>query len=244
MGLVVSLPMLIPLWVSWRKSKRRSVSHKTTDNNPKPATAAPQPKPKAEPAEMLEQTLESNRQSVRAAIQQRSGKRPSSYLVPRPVATTGNLRFIYEDSQGNISTREVSNWREKGIYLEGYCHQAHDVRTFRRDRIVEFLEGEDLLYTTERRASQRSDAPDSVRDGDPEITFSGFDAKTRDELEKTAKAHGFIVRKSVTKNLDYFVAGPRRSGSKLEEAEDKPGCSVTDKEGFLWLVTTGEVKVQ
>lgn len=167
---------------------------------------------------------------------------------PLPNITTslphemGNLRFTYCDAEGKESTREITNFKLNNGRVRGFCLDSQAIRTFRLDRVVSFIEGEAALYATEARPTQRPEAPDAVRSGDPEITFSGFDAKTRSELEKTAQAHGFMVRKSVTKNLDYFVAGPRRSSSKLMEAEDKPGCSVVDKEGFLWLMATGEVK--
>lgn len=235
MGLVVSLPMLIPLWMSWRKSKRRSVSHKTTDNSPKLATAAPQLKPKTEPAETLEQTLESNRQSARAEIQQRSGKRPSSYLAPRLVSTTGNLRFIYEDSQGNISTREVSNWREDSGYLKGYCHKAGEIRTFRLDRIVEFLDGKDLLSPAAPTPLYRKQKEDAI-----EILFTGFTKARRAQLEETANKFGMRVCKTVTVGLSFICAGPTAGSTKLRNAHAK-GVPVLDESGFLKLLETGEI---
>jgi hypothetical protein len=155
----------------------------------------------------------------------------------------GRLRFVYRDASGKESTRELINFKLTSGTIRGICLERNAIRTFKLNRVVTFLEGEELLYATDGRKAQRSKAPDLVRDGDPEIAFSGFDAKTRSELEKTAKAHGFVVRKSVTKNLDYFVAGPRRSAAKVIEAEEKNGCSVIDKEGFLWLIATGEAKI-
>lgn len=167
-------------------------------------------------------------------------------LPPKEVesvpSSTGNLRFVYRDADGNESTRELTNFKMSAGKVRGICLDRNAIRTFRLERIVEFLEGEEQLYATKATPRSRPEMPDAVRSGNPEITFSGFDAKTRASLEKTAQAHGFVVRKSVTKNLDYFVAGQRRSGAKLAEAEEKPGCSVIDKEGFLWLVATGEVE--
>lgn len=166
-------------------------------------------------------------------------------LPPKDVesapSSTGNLRFVYRDADGNESTRELTNFKMSAGKVRGICLDRNAIRTFRLERIVEFLEGEEQLYETKATPPPRPEMQDFVRSGDPEITFSGFDAKTLSELEKTAKAHGFVVRKSVTKNLDYFVAGPRRSAVKVTEAEDKPGCTVIDKEGFLWLLGKSSV---
>jgi len=197
MGLVVSLPMLIPLWLSWRKSKRQTIS-KVTNETAKAATKAPQSNVAPD---SLEQALENNRQAVRAHIQQRTGKRASSYLSPRPTATTNNLRFVYEDSQGNITTREVSNWRDNGVYLEGFCHKAGDIRTFRRDRVVEFLEGELLLSSRGPLPAQKKQDVDAM-----EILFTGFSASDREMLEGDAESYGMIVRKTVTQNLDFLLS--------------------------------------
>lgn len=235
MGLVVSLPMLIPLWLSWRKSKRQNTSHRITNETPQLAPEPPQPKAANEPTESLEQALENNRQAVRAAIQQRRGKRSSSYLAPRPVAITGNLRFVYEDSQGNTSTREVSNWREDGVYLKGYCHKADDVRTFRRDRVVEFLEGEHLVSSTVRTSSPRKQNVDAI-----EILFTGFPKARRAQLEATANDFGMRVCKTVTVGLSFICAGPTPGPAKLRNAQAK-GVAVLDETDFLKLLETGEM---
>lgn len=229
MGLVVSLPMLIPLWLSWRKSNRQTIN-KVTNETAKAASKSPQSN--AAP-DSLEQALENNRQAVRAHIQKRTGKRASSYLAPRSTATTGNLHFIYEDSQGSITTREVSNWREEGVYLEGFCHKAGDVRTFRRDRIVEFLEGEFLLSSRGPISAQKKQNVDAM-----EILFTGFSASDREMLEDDAEAYGMIVRKTVTQNLDFLCAGPRAGSAKLEQARAQ-GCTVLSEDQFLDLIENG-----
>lgn len=260
-GIATLSPLILPLGISWRAAKRNQLNIPTADNeqqatttpqpnkkadtkpNPVPETKpAPdpslEPEPKQYPAPGLASELppapESKLEPGAKTTQVTSEKSPVS-----PTAT-GNVRFIYRDAEGNKSTRELINFKLNNGKVRGFCLDSEAIRTFRLDRIVSFIEGESQLYGTEAIAAKRAESPDNVRSGDPEITFSGFDAKTRASLEKTAKAHGFVVRKSVTKNLDYFVAGQRRSGSKLAEAEDKPGCSVIDKEGFLWLLATGE----
>lgn len=210
-----------------------------TTSTAKP-THEPNPEPKPEPEPELEPKPEPKLEP-KPEPKPKPTPPPKRRASPSPTPqATGRLRFIYRDAADNESTRELTNFKLKDGKVQGFCLDRNAIRTFQLYRVVTFLEGEEQLYATERRAPQPSEAPDPVRAGEPEITFSGFDAKTRASLEKTAKAHGFVVRKSVTKNLDYFVAGQRRSGSKLIEAEDKPGCSVIDKEGFLWLIATGE----
>ncbi|WP_322528538.1 hypothetical protein R5R73_01250 [Salinicola sp. LHM] len=159
----------------------------------------------------------------------------------------GRLSFLYADASGNETHRNVTNWRFDGTYIKGFCLENDAMRTFRRDRVVEFFEGsEALLYHGTRPASavgipaaEPSNATNSGREW--EILFTGFDAKTKATLEKTAKYHGFCVRKTVTKNLDFLCAGPRYSRTKHEKASQRSSCRVIDKDGFMWMLTTGEV---
>ncbi|WP_143005098.1 BRCT domain-containing protein [Billgrantia gudaonensis] len=146
---------------------------------------------------------------------------------------TPRLRFVYEDSQGNTSTREVTNWDDDGIYIEGYCHHANDVRTFRRDRIVSFLEGENLLKPLAPKLDDGGKGGGAM-----EILFTGFSAQEREGLEEDAASFGLLVRKTVTKNLDFVCAGPRAGPAKLAKARAQ-GCTVLDEEQFWALVEDG-----
>lgn len=161
---------------------------------------------------------------------------------PQAAPASGNLLFEYEDSRGKISTREISNWTVSGNKLRGYCLDREAVRTFRLDRITRVIEGAALLEASRHAPARPMTAPsEAKRKSAPEILFSGFDSQSRLVLESMAESHGFRVRKTVTKNLDVLVRGPRPSQSKLADAKGKLGCSVVDKEGFLWMVTTGEI---
>lgn len=58
----------------------------------------------------------------------------------RPQANHGNsVRFVYIDSQGEVTEREVRNWVKTRQYLEGFCIQRGAVRTFRIDQVEEWL---------------------------------------------------------------------------------------------------------
>jgi len=143
------------------------------------------------------------------------------------------LRFVYEDAKGNVSTRELTDWHDDGAYIEGYCHTANDVRTFRRDRIVSFLEGEHLLRPIAPKLDQGGKAGGAM-----EILFTGFPTDERSTLEEDAESYGLVVRKTVTKNLDFVCAGPRAGSSKLAKARAQ-GCTILDEDDFWSLVEDG-----
>lgn len=143
------------------------------------------------------------------------------------------LRFVYQDSRGNVTTREITNWDDTGTYLEGFCHKAGDVRTFRRDRIVEVLQGEHLLVPIAPNLDTGGKSGGAM-----EILFTGFAAGERASLEEDAEAYGLVVRKTVTKNLDFVCAGPRAGSTKLAKARDQ-GCTVLDEDDFWSLVEDG-----
>lgn len=51
------------------------------------------------------------------------------------------LRFVYEDGSGMLTERRVSDWVEHGDRLTGFCEHSQAERTFRKDRILEWLDG-------------------------------------------------------------------------------------------------------
>lgn len=178
-------------------------------------------------------------------------------LAARPAPTQSKLQtsqpddllhFVYEDARGDISVRQMTDWHFDGEYIRGFCHRAGDTRTFRFDRVVEFIAGEELLedsvgskieldmeqlvntYTSKRAASAQ-----------PEILFTGFSASVRESLEDTARDEGMKVRKTVTKNLTFLCAGPNAGPTKVAEAKSR-GALVLDEDQFWTLIETGEIE--
>jgi hypothetical protein len=72
-------------------------------------------------------------------------KRRESVRRSRPATNRGRLHFVYEDAEGNQSIRTVTRWREEDEYVIGWCQDAHDERTFRKDRVLEWIDGSDAL---------------------------------------------------------------------------------------------------
>lgn len=52
--------------------------------------------------------------------------------------TTSKI-FIYQDTKGNITGREISDISETEIYLQGFFHLTESIRAFRKDRVLEYL---------------------------------------------------------------------------------------------------------
>lgn len=61
-------------------------------------------------------------------------------LAPR--YGSGRLaRFIYVDSEGEVTEREIANWHSDDEYLSGFCLYRRATRKFRLDRIETWISG-------------------------------------------------------------------------------------------------------
>lgn len=225
-----------------RKAVDLSSRGRKIGSGPFPSNTS-QPK-RLEKTERNKKRLAEQRERSRQA---RASEKPAESKRPVPVPGNTNLRFIYQSADGNVGERELLWWRNFSDRIIGHCLKADDVRHFRHDRIVEFLDGTDALLDTHARTSATNEAvefsPGRSRpaSAEMEILFTGFDAKKRATLEATASRHGFRVRKTVTKHLDFLCTGPRYSRTKRNQASEKAGCEIIDKDGFLWMITTGEL---
>lgn len=47
-------------------------------------------------------------------------------------------RFTYIDRYGEVTDREIRNWRSDGAYVRGFCLSRRESRTFRKDRIEDW----------------------------------------------------------------------------------------------------------
>lgn len=160
------------------------------------------------------------------------------------------VAFLYENGQGELSSREVTVDHVGTLHFAGLCHRERASRTFRFDRIqghatlVESGEqvGPRLLRNRLRGFGEqelRRQRRAAAKVGH-EILFTGFKAAHRAELEVAAESAGMTVRKRVTQNLDFLVAGPNVGPSKLHDATAQ-GVMVLDVEQFTRLVQTGEM---
>ncbi|MGY6771860.1 BRCT domain-containing protein [Gallibacterium sp. ZY190522] len=149
------------------------------------------------------------------------------------------VKFTYEDSEGNITSRTVDVAIVTDFYIKGYCHKRRAERTFRIDRIIGDIElgskrinPNDLANKTKRKQITKS--------YDYEVCFTGFKKATKEQLETLARIKGFLVRKSVTNNLNFLVTGDNAGFSKVAKAESM-GITILTEEEFRNLLETGEL---
>ncbi len=81
----------------------------------------------------------------------------------------------------------------------------------------------------------------SVKDNRFQVCFTGFGAADKEELGIAAEDAHLKVVTSVTKGLQYLIAGDNAGPAKLQTARDQ-GTRVLSKNEFLDFLETGELK--
>jgi len=150
------------------------------------------------------------------------------------------LEFVYCDAKGKITARRISSVTQNANYIQGFCYHSRAIRTFRRDRVLDlspanidnslaqFLKNAPPIKTT------------SPTHSGMEVCFTGYEKSERRELESSAKSKGFLVRKSVTVNLDFLCCGTNAGPKKMKSAREK-GCSILNEAETKTFLETGEI---
>lgn len=148
-----------------------------------------------------------------------------------------NLTFLYRKPDGEEVEATLSNWRESGRYLVGFNPEIGMLRTYRKDRVVQYHNDCDKQLD-----QPFIDPPPIVKKAQrlPEILFTGFAASERNALEKYAAESGFQVVKTPTKQFDYLCCGPNAGPAKIEKAR-LAGAWLLMGSDLTVLVETGEL---
>lgn len=156
-------------------------------------------------------------------------------------------QFIYQDARGNVTAREVENTSESGEYLQGICSRANSLRTFRLDRILEYVNSsnieERLAFHLEHCPPPRPKGISTKRNnakGKPEICFTGFKSEDKKLLEELAEQSGMFIRTSVTASLDFLCCGYNAGPKKIEKARHQRVVALNESQ-FKELLETGEI---
>jgi NAD-dependent DNA ligase len=155
------------------------------------------------------------------------------------------LNFIYQNATGNITARKISNISETDIHIQGVCHNLNELRTFRKDRILEVLGDEAELKQRLIYHLQANPAPKPSREGfyAHDVCFTGFKSTDKNRLITLANENDIAVRKSVTLGLNFLVCGYNAGPKKIEKARSQNVIALSEKE-FTQLIETGEIPEQ
>lgn len=150
-----------------------------------------------------------------------------------------SLRFIYTNAKGEVAEWVLTHWTENTRYLQGRTEGESFPRTFRKDRVQEYLEGaEQLLMDAAPPAPVP--APKAQPDNRPQILFTGFKAADRARLEGLAIDHGFRVMKVASKALAVLCIGYNAGPAKVEAARGA-GAFIIGEGQLDHFLLTGEV---
>lgn len=149
------------------------------------------------------------------------------------------LRFIYRNADGLESERTVVQWNENSRYIQGRSADDSLPKTYRKDRIIQYLLGEELLLGDAAPPAPEP-APRAPSDQRPQIQFTGFPKVEKAELEELAIAHGLWVMSKAGKNLAFLCCGPNAGPVKIRNAHDA-GATILNSAALRHLLTTGEI---
>lgn len=158
------------------------------------------------------------------------------------------VSFIYKDAQGVVTARTVIDISETEKYIQAFCTQAQELRTFRKDRIIEYIQDEANIPERLSHLIANSPSPKPVKhriqnDGNlSEVCFTGFKEDDKMRLSELAKKSSMFVRTSVTSNLEFLVCGFRAGKAKIQKARHQ-GVIVLTESQFMALLETGEIPI-
>jgi NAD-dependent DNA ligase len=150
--------------------------------------------------------------------------------------------FIYQDARGNVTAREITDISETEAYLQGYCHLANDLRTFRKDRVLEVLASGDDIESKVKHYISISPPPKAPPKSHHllDVCFTGFKSEYKKRLKAMAESTGMVVRSSVTRSLNFLCCGYNAGPKKIEKARAQNVIALNEEQ-FVQLLETGEV---
>lgn len=169
-----------------------------------------------------------------------------------------SIKFSYRDAKGDLSQRELVQWSENSLYIQGRSASDSFPKTFRKDRIVEVYFGAELLLNdaappaptllpkpspasiAASAAAAYQPQPKIPPSGINQILFTGFAAAHRAELEEAAMRSGLKVMSTPGKSLTFLCYGENAGPTKVAKAQEA-GAFIIDAEQFQSLIDTGEM---
>lgn len=150
------------------------------------------------------------------------------------------FRFVYRAADGEVSTRALNGLKESGHYIQGFDTTVGQVRSFRKDRVMSYLDGVDGLLLDPFPGPPPKVSRGAPRDDRPQVLFTGFATVQRAHLERLADAGGLRVVKTVTQGLVFLCAGPNAGPAKVDKSRAQ-GVYIVREPELHALLATGEL---
>ncbi|WP_323667116.1 hypothetical protein [Pectobacterium punjabense] len=153
-----------------------------------------------------------------------------------------DMSFVYINAQRIISAYSLFKVSESEGYFQGICHQSNQLKTFRKDRLIESCQ----TYEDAVKVANITDASKYLHLFQKpkvnffEVCFTGFKKADKDRLVNLATENEMSVRSSVTQNLQVLCCGYNAGPTKVTAARMK-GILILDEEQFINMVSTGEL---
>ncbi|MEH6490737.1 BRCT domain-containing protein [Halopseudomonas sp.] len=136
------------------------------------------------------------------------------------------IAFRYCDAKGANRTWILIWWTEKGAYICGGETSGSKPRTFRKDRVIEYLSGSAQLVDPFTPAPPRI-SKTTATDARPQILFTGFAKQEKKDLEDKATEAGLRVVSGSTLALTFLCCGPNAGWRKVERARESGSFIMT-----------------
>jgi len=155
------------------------------------------------------------------------------------------MHFVYVNAKGQIGAQSIFKVSHSEDHLQGICNFTHQLRTFRKDRVIKMLDSAEAAIESLEKIEEidYSHLPASKFKSKPatfDVCFTGFKKADKDRLIECAAANGMTVRSSVTQNLQLLCCGYNAGPTKVTTARMK-GVVILNDEQFLDFLNTGEI---
>lgn len=149
--------------------------------------------------------------------------------------------FTYCNAKGHLGAYEIANFSETSDHYQGFLTDGGGIRTFRKDRVIEYHESLD-----QAEAAIPADyvppefSPPKPRSKSPTICFTGFKKDRKAELKTIAVAANMEAKDDVRNSLTFLCCGDNAGPVKIEKSR-KNGVTILSENQFLHMLDTGEI---
>lgn len=153
-----------------------------------------------------------------------------------------DMNFVYINAKKNINAFSISQVSESEEHFQGICHRTNQLKTFRKDRVIENCSSYDdaLKIIDSLGLESFSHLFQKSKPKLFEVCFTGFKKADKERLITLATESKMSVKSSVTQNLQVLCCGYNAGPTKVTDARMK-GVLILNEEQFLHMLVTGEV---